>query len=398
MLQEPRSPNERFALAMLCAMGVFASALLFGPALWHTAHGVTDFMPLYAGGKLAFSPYLYDPARVLRVEMASGGWSSPTRLFTRPPFVAALFWPLARLPYRLASSLWEAISAAAFAGFVAFSPRGRRWTVAVACCWSLPVFMAVAESQDIGFLLLWIALATGLMRKHRDFAAGMVASLCADKFQLFLLIPLWIIGKSQWRFGRGLAAGGAILVAISTFAGGLDWPLRYYRFLIDPANRNNPGLEIMPNLRAAFLQQAHATELGWIGIVLVVAVVWLSVRHANTECGLATALAGGILVAPHVYMADCALLIPAAVSVLADAGSGIWTRMSSLGVLLPVAWVPFLLGAGAALPARAALLLFLFALAWEAREREIPVYNWLRSTVEKKNFNSSAAVSGASEP
>jgi hypothetical protein len=360
------SSRKRFSLALLCAAGIIVSALTFGPALRLTLHGVTDFMPLYIAGKLAFSSDLYNSAQVLKLETESGGWSSTTRLCNRLPYVGLLLWPLAQLHYSLASAIWEILCVGTLAGFAMLWPHKRRWAVALACCWSLPAFMTVAEGQDIGFLLVWIALAVMLLQRGRPGGAGLVTSLCAAKFHLFLMLPLWIIGKKQWRFASGAAAGGGILLALSFLAGGLDWPARYYRFLKEPAN--NPYPDVMPNLHGLFANQAHGSLLEIGGIAAIAAAVWITVRHANPEYEIAAVLAGGVLAAPHAYMADCALLIPAALVVLAETESA-WTRAWAVFLLLPVPYVCLLLGV--AWPIRGALVIFVLTLAWEAWRRRV---------------------------
>jgi len=343
---------RRAGVILLCLAGVAASGLALGPALRYVPRGVTDFMDLYAGGKLAFSDGLYDSARVLRTEAATEGWSSPTRLFMRPPVFAVLLWPLAQLPYGTASAVWEILCAGAFAGFAVLWPSGNRWAVAVACCWSLPAFMSVAEGQDIGFLLLWLALAMRLLGKNRPVLAGVVFSLCAAKFHLFLLVPVWVVANRAWRFAWGLCAGGAVLLIASFAANGADWPVRYYRLLTNPAN--NPYAGVMPNLHGLTAGWAHREVFEVAGILFAGAVVWFAVRRGSAEAGLAAVLAGGVLVAPHAYMADCALLIPA----VSLNGTGL-SPMRAVGTFLLTPVPYLLLMLGAAFCVEAALVAFL---------------------------------------
>jgi hypothetical protein len=358
----PWSRKNRLGFALVCTAGLAISALTFGPALRLTLQGVTDFLALYAGGKIAFSGDIYNAGQILRTEIGSGGWSSSTRLFIRLPFVATLLWPLAQLPYSAASAIWEILCIGAFTGFALLWPNQRRWAVTLACCWSLPAFMTVAEGQDIGFLLLWIALAAVLLGRNRPGAAGLVASLCAAKFHLFVLVPLWILAKRKWRFARGLVAGGGLLLGLSFTAGGLDWLVRYYRFLRDPANNYSPATEVMPNLHGLFANVSHGHVFEIAGLAVIAAAVWMAARHTNPGYGMAAALAGGVLAAPHVYMADCALLIPGSLAVLSNARSR-WTRAWAMLLLLPVPYLLLMVGIG--WPVRLGLVVFVLTLAWE---------------------------------
>jgi hypothetical protein len=278
----------------------------------------------------------------------------------RLPVFAIMFWPLAQLPYRTASAIWEILCIAAFAGFAILWPSDRHRAATLACCWSLPAFMTVAEGQDIGFLLLWVALAVRLLGKNHQTAAGAVFSLCAAKFHLFLLLPAWIVANKAWRFASGLAAGGALLMFLSFIANGRDWPLRYYRLLLNPAN--NPYSSVMPNIHGLVIGWPHHEILEAAGIVLVGSVVWFAARRRNAECGLAAVLAGGILAAPHAYMADCALLIPAVLIILANT-SHRWMRTLGFFLLTPFPYV--LLMVGAAFELQALVLAFLLAIVWE---------------------------------
>jgi len=173
---------HRTSIVVACLAGLMIDAVTLGPALRYTARGVTDFMDLYAGGKLAFTGNLYVPARVLETEARTEGWSSPTRLFMRLPCFTLFFWPLAQLPYLVASALWETLSVFGVIAFALLWPARRRWHTALACCWSLPVLMTVAEGQDIGWLMLWIAISAVLVRRNRPAMAGLVASLVLPNF------------------------------------------------------------------------------------------------------------------------------------------------------------------------------------------------------------------------
>jgi len=338
-------------------------AVTLGPALRYTARGVTDFMDLYAGGKLAFTGNLYVPARVLETEARTEGWSSPTRLFMRLPCFTLFFWPLAQLPYLVASALWETLSVFGVIAFALLWPARRRWHTALACCWSLPVLMTVAEGQDIGWLMLWIAISAVLVRRNRPAMAGLVASLCLAKFQLFFMIPVWVCAQKRWRFASGLAGGCAATIALSFVAGGWNWPLRYFALLREPAN--NPYGEVMPNLHGLFEGLPHAGALGIAGTAAVGIAVWFASRGRRPEWGLAAALAGGILVAPHVYMADCALLIPAAL-LLRKTVTDAWMQALRLYLLTPIPWV--LLMAGNGFTTRLSISALVLGLGWHARK------------------------------
>lgn len=172
------------------------------------------------------------------------------------------------------------------------------------------------------------------------------------------MAPLWILRRRQWRIAAGLAIGTAALLVLSFIAGGRNWPANYLRFLTDPANNPYPG--VMPNLHGmmAHLRGSTLLEPGAAGMVATL--VWLASR--DSAIGIAAALVGGILTAPHAYMHDCALLIPAILIVLPRAELNL-TRYLGWFLLTPVPYV--LLLVQIAFPLRAALLIFVTVLAWE---------------------------------
>ena len=331
MCKLPRS----FIHIAICVAGAAACLAVLGPGLVCTVHGLTDYMDLYAGGKLSFTADQYNVSRVLAVEAHATGFYSPTRLFMRLPFVGLLLWPLAQLPYAISSTLWELACLVALALFAALWPDDRKRLVS-ACCWSLPVWMTLAEGQDTAFLLLWLTLAALALQSKRPVAAGLMLSICAAKFHLFLLLPVWMIANRLWRVACGLSIGGSVLALLSFVAGGPSWPVRYYRLLANPAN--NPYAGIMPNLHSLFFGSAQGLWFEVIGSVVVAALVWSAVCKADLLSGLAIAVAGGVMVAPHDYMADCVLLLPLLVMLIGRCQSA-WIHAPSLCLLTPVPYL-----------------------------------------------------------
>jgi hypothetical protein len=116
----------------------------------------------------------------------------------------------------------------------------------------------------------------------------------------------------------------------------------------------------MPNFHALVAGLPGAAALEIAGIAVVAAAVWVASRGARPEWGLAAALAGGVLVAPHAYLADGALVLPA-VLLLAPRCKRRGVRMLSFLLLTPLPWVLVMIGAGMA--ARVALFALLLSLA-----------------------------------
>lgn len=300
-------------LLVLCLLAACLAGLwwrYFFPAAQQRYLSGNDFLSFYAGGRLAFTRGLFDPHSISAVQVQAAGMTDrELGFFSRLPFVAAFFWPLAQLPFRTACAIWQTLSLGALIAFVAlWRPPSPRTTVLAAALF-VPPLVAVMNGQDVNFLLLWIALAAWQLRRKRDFTAGTILSLCLAKFHLFLLLPVLIAGRRMWRFGAGFVAGSAALLGLCFVIQGWDWPLRYLAEM--RTNAVNPGAASMPTLHA-LLAYFHAplwTELVVAGAIT--ACVWIVARRAGPMYGLATVLAAGPLLAMHAYLSDCALLLPA---------------------------------------------------------------------------------------
>src|SRR5437762_13554770 len=115
--------------------------------------------------------------------MESTGFFGESLQFIRPPFYAALLWPLGKMPYRQSYLLWQALCICALLGFILLWRTPCREAAMVACCWSLPLILAFAHGQDLAFLLLIVAASLRIHLK-RSLAAGGLLSLCAIKVHL----------------------------------------------------------------------------------------------------------------------------------------------------------------------------------------------------------------------
>jgi len=328
---------------VLAGLSVLAVSFLVWLAWLHRQRvftGTNDFIAFYAGGRLAGTADLYDRDRVRQVQLERVGVTGEAWRFIRLPYYAALFWPLAQLPYRPAYLVWQLLSLGAAVGFVwqyRVAPRG---VTTLMTCLSLPLAASFLNGQDLAWLLLWIALAAHWRGQDRPFLAGAVLALCAAKYHLFLLLPLLVIARREWRLGAGLAGGAAAIVAASFAAGGIDWPLKYYEVLTDP--QIHPGAAVMPNLHGAFSFAPSLAPLESAATALVAGAVWLVARWGSFEYGLAAVLAGGLLAGYHAYLPDCALLLPALLIVLTRSRWH-WLRMVAMALLAPAVYFLVLL-------------------------------------------------------
>jgi len=349
------------SLSAVAILGMLSIAWQFRE---RTLTGYNDFAQLYAGARLVGSADLYDAARVSEVQRQAIGRTSESWRYTRLPYYAALLWPLGKLSYRTAYFLWEALALAAFAGFIYLWDQPTFSLRLLFSSLSLPAFTSLMNGQDLTFILLWIAIALSCRRAGRPFLAGMVFALCAAKYHLFLLAPLLLLSRREWRFGGGLLSGGAVLGAVSFAVSGPSWPQRYMSVLMDP--RIHPSVHHMPNLHGLF---AAWPALGWIEWLLAAAVaasVWMIGRRMSFEYGLAAALAGGLLTSYHAYLQDCNVLLPAALTVVASTTLR-WLRLLAVLLLTPVTYFFLLADSSLTVVVPAAILVMIAGMLSESR-------------------------------
>lgn len=291
-----------------------------------------DFPAFYAGAKLLGTSDLYSAGPALAIQQRDTGCFSASSLFIRPPFFAAIVWPFAQLPFPAAFLTWRIAGTLALIACL-FLWRAPRSLSLAAMAWSLPLAANLTAGQDVAFLLLWLALAEVLFRKQRPFLAGMILSLCAAKFHLFLLLPVFILVRREWRLGLGLASGGAILGAISGVLAGWDWPLQFVRTISQQTINPHPWQ--MQNLRGLLYQAPHAGILELLLAGLVVAIVCSIARRGTLDHAWCAMLVGGLLISHHSYLPDDAILIPAALSLAMTSRTG-WLKFLAALPLIPV--------------------------------------------------------------
>jgi hypothetical protein len=265
--------------------------------------GQNDFVSFYTGGKLAGTPQLYSRPANLQAIQSTLGFQMEGTTYIRPPFYARMLKPLAALPYRAAWAIFFAATLASILWFVIrFSKE----------CPSLPFFASLSiplltpllNGQDTPFLLVIVGAAILLFRRNRDFWAGLVLSLCALKFHLFLFLALLLVMKKRWRAIKGGACGLGVLTLLS-----LGEIHAWIQVLRDPWISPDP--QNLPNLHGLILtlHGGIAAELAVVALVAVLFVMCV-LKSDNFEFLIATSLVCGLIASFHSGPADDVLLLP----------------------------------------------------------------------------------------
>jgi type IV secretory pathway VirB2 component (pilin) len=276
--------------------------------------GANDFAQLYTGATLVNTPDLYLRTANLAVVKENLGFTMESVVYTRPPFYAALLRPLALLPYRTAYLVFSIASLASVLWFVSrFSKECSALPFFAAM--SLPILTAICGGQDTPFLLAILGGTMLLTRANKDVWAGVLLSLLAIKFHLFLFVPVLLLLKRRWAILRGAMIGMAGLIGFGILvAGGRAWQ-QYVAVLRDPWI--NPSATIMPNIHGlvAVLNGGTALELALIATV-VAGFLWTVRSNDDYEFLLAVSLVCGLLVSFHSGVADDIVLLPAFVAIV----------------------------------------------------------------------------------
>ena len=324
--------------------------------------GENDFVQLYTGARLVGTHDLYSRTANLAVVKATLGFAMDSVVYTRPPFYAVLLKPLALLPYRVAYAVFSLATLSSVLWFVIRFSRECS-PLPFFAAMSIPVLTAICGGQDTPFLLAILGASVLLIRNKSDLLAGLILSLLAIKFHLFLFLPILLLIKKRWHILGGAAMGSAILAGLGVFVAGADSLRQYVNVLRDPWI--NPSATIMPNLHGlvATLHGDAKLELLFVAVV-VVAFLWMVWQTESFEFLLAGSLVCGLLVSVHSGVADDIILLLVFVLVV-RASSNTPLRAAAGLILTPIPYFLVLANApySASLPIGLLLLLGLFCTA-----------------------------------
>jgi hypothetical protein len=333
-VRNDRSRRDLFALIALACGGLVLLAVIAGPYWKDVALGHTDYLSFYAGGRLAFTPDLYDPPHAMAEQLRAAHVIGKGTYYTRMPWFAAAMWPLARLPYLTGQFIWEALLLAGLVVFVVLWPRPSLPVRVAILCYSVPALMSLRMGQDPPLLLALMAISLVLLFRGKPVIAGLVLSLTLAKFHLFLPLYPAVIFARRWRFASGLFSGTAILLAVNFLVSGSDWPHRYLVAITDPVV--TPGVIITPSLFYAIpgTPQMRNLIVAVVGIAMMA--LYLRIAREKVELLIAAAPVAILPLLPHAGSYDCLLLTPLALYAL-DKGSRP-AKIAGVLLLIPVTY------------------------------------------------------------
>jgi hypothetical protein len=357
--------------AIVCLLGIlwFSAGIRIAPNA--KSH---DFLNFYTGATLAREgsiSRLHVVEEQLAVERRHYPDIPGLVPFVRPPYYAVLLSPLAFWPLDTAFHVWIA---------------GQIVVLALICWWGVrrfgpdalilgamfyPTAIGIANGQDCALMLALVVLAFITMERGHRSLAGALFALTLVKFHLLILVPITAAVRKQWRFLAGYAAMAVAALAASVLLSGVDGLIQYAQLLTNKnLERLSPSEELMVNLNALALNFGTNSKFvpAALSAVIGIAVV-LAFRRGTTWRWFAGAIAGSLLIAPHVYGYDVALLLlPLWFSVFDAPSRG--ERIIAVALCTPIPFMFGMAGRPWALIAPAAVLSYVIASAVENRREQ----------------------------
>lgn len=274
--------------------------------------------------------YNVDTQWSVQQSMLGGGHPEFLDLFVSPPFVAAIYAPLAALAYPLAAAVWTVFTIALLIvdllliwPLVPNLHRHAFPLVLLVVLSSWPAIELIADGQDSALTLLFLTVGLRALLASRPTMAGSVLGLGAIKPQLFLLIPVFLALQRQWRaLGAWVATNvllGAASIALVSPTGIQSYLALLTSREVDEVAVRPLGFKMLTLLafcRAVLGSRgAPAASLLAIAFGIVLIALYLGcARHPETRAArvkliYGMAILAGSLVNPHVFIYDGVVLV-----------------------------------------------------------------------------------------
>lgn len=310
-----RQKDTIVGLGVALASVIFYSALgadLFDYAREH------DFLGLMTGPAIVASGHAADLYQLEAQQAANHALAPHASLFlpfVRPPFQTAFFLPFTWLSFESAWKLWLAVEILAMFAIWAWCWRRLGPESLALCALFPPMARSIMHGQDSAMVALIALLAFLAAEKRRDILAGVLVALLLVKFHLFLLLPIAMLLRKRWRmltaFCVVAAAEAALSIAMVGWAG-----IAGYVHFVNRADLPtlSPSMPMMANVHG--LAAAVGLDWTWLRVLLTLAAAGLAL-YGVTRAGEGShwfwiAIAGSLLLPPHTYIYDMAMLVPPA--------------------------------------------------------------------------------------
>jgi hypothetical protein len=294
-----------------------------------------DFTMFLTGAHLLLdgrAPELYSISAQTAVQHALSGpvtYPGGVLPFNYPPYVAALFVPLASFPADVAYYVWLAVQWVVLVGWAVWVLRSfRRWgegtpgllLLSVFCFAPIIEALLMGQMSLVLLVLWWWAFVS--WREGKDTQLGVAVALAAFKPQMALLLVVALVAQKKWRALAFVAIAQTVLWVGAFLMSGPGIFTSYIDMLrMSASSTGTLGFypEAMPNLRGLLTIAGVPTDasfwlatIGWLlSLVVVFLLWWRSSGNFAARFGFTILLA--VLFSPHLYIHDAALLFLAVI-------------------------------------------------------------------------------------
>jgi hypothetical protein len=366
-------------VALLLAWVLGAFWLVNGIPMVPLTHNV-DFLNLYTGAWFAHHwdwTHVYHASAQIAQEKVFVPGHQGLWPFVRPPVYGILMSPLAMIPFGPAFSWWLTVQISVYLACLVWAWRnfGPLSAVLGTLFYATPI--GIALGQDCALYLGVACVAFALGKRQRYFLCGLVLGLGLTKFHLYLLWPFVLLFERRWRMLLGFTVSGVIQglisLAVLGWAGltGLAGESGYLGFILHLNTYYAPRMNI--DINAILLNTGLSSQALLIALTaLLAAVILWSCRPSNSlGVTFALAISGSLLVAPHTYSYDGAMLLVPVWAIFSQHNSQLlrfrWSRIAAFAVCSPIPVLASFFGR----PVEffLALLLLIFAIAVSIENR-----------------------------
>lgn len=236
----------------------------------------------------------------------------PSQLFYYPPYVLIPFLGIAKLPILWAFSLWTALSLALVLLSVKILTNQAgiaygNWPVLLAIAF-MPIAVSLAHGQLSILVLTAYVFTYRLWQRGRLFLGGVVLALAALKFQLVIGFVLVLLLKRKWRELAGVAAGSAVLLALSILITGVPSLMAYPGFVHHSEGGIGSEPCNMANWRG-IVSLFGPDHVSWVLVLSILTVLYAAWAWKNLDRGFSAAVLAAMLVSYHFNPQDLSLAL-----------------------------------------------------------------------------------------
>lgn len=291
----------------------------------------TDFLHLYTLGSLARAHdgiHLYDMSYQSALsEQRVTGTADIRYLPLYPPQMSMLLAPFSALPYAWALVLWCTFNAlvygvCCYAVWRACPNLRRRGALIVLLAIAFPAFFnLIAWGQTSALALACFTGTFLLIRKRRDFLAGLLVGFLIYKPQLGLAAAVVFLATGTWRVVAGAILGSMVELGAGVLYYGMD-PLRAWLAkmlnvssvlpLLEPRPYQTHGLRTFWSMILPWEPVAFGMYLVSAALILALTIsIWRHREGVPLPLRYSALLLATVLVSPHLTVYDLVVLTPA---------------------------------------------------------------------------------------